>query len=252
MTLETGLLMAKKANRAMPDAAVDVPPEILDVYNVVRASAPRLGDVAEVFPGVMPRRDSFRRLARPGPQWAPVISADAIRRFYVAEPNMFVRMDRMAVMRLPKSEEYNQPEKVVLRRVGPPAVAALDHSRCAVYCDAYAIVPVSGILCGYLTAALNSRVVDFYLNRVRPLAGAPSGAYLRQVDIEAIPLPVPSLARQREIANLAANLAVLNDPVFKERSHEGRLRLEAQIEHAIFRIYGMSSHHIARLAKMGF
>ncbi|MCX7934688.1 MAG: hypothetical protein N3A66_05445 [Planctomycetota bacterium] len=244
--------MAKRANRLAPEAALDVPPELLAVFNAARATAPRLGDVAEVFAGVMPRREAFRRLAKPGPGWAAAISAESVSKFYVAEPQIFVRLDRMALMRLPKAEEYDQPEKVVLRRVGPPVIAAVDRSRCLVYGDVYAIVPVSGLLCGYLAAALNSRAVDFYLNRIRPLAAAPAGAYLRQVDIEAIPLPVPSLAQQREIDNLVANLAVLNEPAFQQRSHEGRIRLEMQIEQAIFRVYGLAEQHIARLRKMGF
>ncbi len=250
--METGLIMARRANRLVPEAALDAPPEIIEVFNALRARAPRVGDVAEIFAGVMPRRESFRRLAKPGPGWAAAISADAVSRFYVAEPQIFVRLDRMAVMRMPKAEEYDQPEKVVLRRVGPPVIAAVDRSRCLVYGDVYAIVPVSGLLGGYLAAVLNSSAVDFYLNRVRPLAGAPSGGYLRQVDIEAIPLPVPPLAQQREIDKLAANLAVLNDPVFLDRSHEGRIRIEKQIEQLIFRIYGLTDGHVARLRKMGF
>jgi hypothetical protein len=231
---------------------IDVPDELRTAFERVRLQGGRLGDMAEVFQGLMPRRETFRRMARPGPGWGAALTADCIQPFSVAAPEVFVRMDRAALMRFPSPEEYDHPEKVVIRRVAPPVVAAVDTGRHLVMGDVYSIVPAHGLLCGYLACVLNSRVTDFYLNRIRPLEGAPSGGYLRPVDLEAIPVIVPPLEEQRPFAARARELATLPDSRSFYHTHTRRTMLLAEINHGIFALYGIGQAEIQRLAKMHF
>lgn len=234
------------------NTATAVPKPLRLIYEAALSEGAALGDMAEIHPGVSSRHDHFKRGAAPSEAWRPVLTEDLVRPFSVGEAHLYLRFDRQGLVRVPPSSEYNHPVKVVVARTGPPVACAVDTSGRPVASGLYSILPAKGLLCGYLCALLNSRIVDFYLNRIRPLEGAPSGNYLRAIDLEAIPVRVPPMDVQSSLSAFADTLREIGpNPV----THKGRvLRVRAlrELNHLLFDVYGFGPDELKLLKGMHF
>ncbi len=231
---------------------LDVPKDLAEIFDRLRNEAGRLGHMAEIFSGVSPRAPTYRRNARPGPGWQATLTADCLSRFVLRPPQLYFRFDRTGLLRLPPSEEYDQPEKVVLQRTGPPLTAAVDTHRHPIASDLYAVVPAKGLECGFLAGLLNSRLVDFYFNRIRPIQSAPGGSYLRRVDLEAIPVVLPPKAEQIRCGLYVKALAGLDPRPRKADDLRQRQRLLNELNAAIFDAYGLDDAAVQRLDELHF
>lgn len=232
----------------------DLPPEDASLHAVFRDAEERygvLGDMAEIFDGAHPRARTYRRDAPPGPGWEPVIAEECLESFSIKPYRAFLKFDKAGLVRVPKPEEYDQEWKVVLRRAAPPVLAALDGSRCPLGTGLYAIVTAQGLDCAYLTCLLNSRLFDYYFNRVRALL--PGSSFLRKVDVERMPIMLPALRVQESFKNICRQLAF-------SKSGSARLsggsRLQAttlaRMNRMIFDIYGLSEEDVLRLGQLHF
>jgi CheY-like chemotaxis protein len=229
-----------------------VPEELKEAYSEIREKGGKLGDMAEIFSGVSVRGSHYRRAASPGLEWLATLHGENVQAFRVTESQQYLFFDKRGMFRVPSLEEYDQPEKVVLHRTAPPIIAAVDTTRSPISSDLYSIIPARGLQCGYLACLLNSRLMDFYFNRIRPITSAAAGAYLRRVDLEAVPVILPSKSLQdrlsaaaRELGRLGANPA---SPI--ARGQRNRLLQDVNLE--IFEAYGFSPAAINRLGELHF
>ncbi len=233
LTLKIGKLLRgdqpENEMRVIPDA-------LREAFSRILEEARHLGDMAEVFPGATPRSRSYRRQAPPGPGWKGVIIDEAVKPFYVGREREFVKWSPDALARMPHDEEWDQREKVVMKRAESPVAAAVDTSRCPVAAELFAIVPARGLDCSFLACLLNSRLIDFYLHRIRPPREDLAGVYLRRPDIEAIPVIVPEASEQKRFAPMAKRRGTL------EALHGGRRaskQMCGTMNEAIFDVYGL-------------
>lgn len=251
----TRQLLERKLVRWLPDPeaerseAVDEPPPVGLVEAFRRAGTlSRLGDLADIHVGVAPRQPTYRRLAPPDDSWLAVIPATAVGRFQIDRRRDYLSWNRRHLFRMPDAGEYNAPEKVVLTQNGPPLAAALDRSRSPIGHGLYAIVPRENVLAGFLACVLNSRLVDFYYNRL----AKPRGAALRPEDLRSLPLPLPGRDTQAEMSRNAVLLTHFGPSpagwIDRRRCEEMR---EAT-EEAVFSLYGLKAAERAELAALHF
>jgi CheY-like chemotaxis protein len=209
----------------------------------------KLGDLASVHSGAAPRRPGFRRMAPPDGEWRGVMTSEAVDRFFVGKPDQYLRWSRFHLFRLPDPAEYAVAEKVLLRRAGPPLAAAVDRSRLPAGADVYAAVPREGVGAGFLACLLNSRLMDFYFNR---LAAVSRDGRLRPEVLRDVPVPRPTPAANQELGRLAALLAHYGPRPESWIDRQSKDELLEQMENAVFDLYGADRSVGEELAALHF
>lgn len=230
------------------ELAGEVPDSLLGVFSDNPRLA-RLGDLVEVHAGATPRRPTFRRMAPPDQDWRGVLTSDAVDRFYVGRPTSYLSWSRLHLFRMPQPQEYAVAEKVLLCRAGPPLAAAVDRSRLPAGTDVYALVPREGTGAGYFACVLNSRLADFYFNRVASLG---TDGRLRLEDIREMPVPRPSAAALQELGRVASLLAHFGANPRSWVDRQSRDELLESMENAVFSAYGADREVREGLAALHF
>lgn len=249
-------LLERKITRCLANSAAPGPdaelmeevPRNLSALFSSRSGLVRLGDLADMHAGATPRRAWCRRLAPPDDSWRGVITSEAVDRFFVGKPSGYLLWSRFHLFRVPSPEEYSVPEKVLLRRSGPPLAAAVDRSRLPAGTDVYSLVPREGTSAGYLACLLNSRLLDFYFNR---FAGAADGR-LRLDALRETPVPVPAPASARELSRLATLLAHFGPNPEGWTDRQSKDELWEQMEDVVFGLYGADRETKDELAALHF
>lgn len=224
-------------------------PENLQRLFLGRSDLLRLDDIASVHPGATPRKPSYRRMAPPDQDWRGVMTSDVVDRFHAGKPDAYLRWSRLHLFRMPPPEEYAVAEKVLLRRAGPPLAAAVDRSRLPAGTDVYSLVPKDGAGAGYIACLLNSRLLDFYFNR---LAAVGVDGRLRLEDIRETPVPRPGAGSTQEFARTAALLAHYGPNPQTWIDRQSKDDLWAQMETSILTLYGAAPATQNTLAALHF
>lgn len=248
-------LAAKKISRvlfrrssASGDLLDDLPASLLELFSG-NGDLVRLEELARVHAGATPRKTAFRRMAPPDQDWRGVMTSDVVDRFYAGRPTQYLRWSRLHLFRLPDPAEYAVAEKVLLRRAGPPLRAAVDRSRLPAGTDVYALVPRDGVSAGYLACLFNSRLLDFYFNRV---AEANADGRLRLETLRLTPVPVPGPEVMQEFARTAALLAHYGPSPESWIDRQSREELRAQMDERVFELYGADCAARGELAALHF
>lgn len=228
------------------------PSVIVKVMQTVLEEGRRLGDVTEIFPGVSVHDPRARRMACISPEWLPAITEDAISPFSIGQEREFYLLRRDLVSRLPKPEEYDCEEKILLKRTYNPPCAALDHTHSLYSSALYGIRTVKGLSCGYLCCVLNSRFAQFYFGRYRPPAEGLRGVYLSRADIEAFPFAIPPEKEQKKFIDTAKRLATLPVTTRNPNRLIERGKLLGEMNRALFRIHGFDDEAVNALAGLHF
>ena len=194
-----------------------------------------LGDICRIYPGAVPRHAAFRRMAPPDAGWRGVILADAIDKYAVGRPGQYLRWSRLHLFRMPARDEFAVGEKVLLRRAGPPLVAAVDRSGAPAGPDVYSLVPAEGISAGFICCLLNSRLADFYFNRVLPPTAS---GHLKPDLLKRLPVPRPEGDVMTELSRAAVMLAHFGPNPRNWMDRERRDELQEQVEESVFSLYG--------------
>ncbi|MCD8140251.1 MAG: hypothetical protein LUE17_10825 [Planctomycetaceae bacterium] len=237
----------KVTSPAISELCDELPTDLLRLFRD-DSSLFRLGDVASVHAGVAPRSPWCRRMAPPDDNWRGVITGAGIDKFVPGKPAEFLLWSRLHLFRVPEPGEYSVPEKVVLRRDGPPLRAAVDRSRAPVGADAYAIVPHEGVGAGWLACVLNSRLLDFYFNR---LAKNDDGR-LRLDVVRRTPVPRPTAESVQELGRTATLLAHFGPSPQSWIDRQSKDELWERMEELVFSLYGADRGAREGLAALHF
>lgn len=208
-----------------------------------------LGELVDVYPGAVARRPAWRRMAPPDNAWRGVLTSDEVGRFHAGKPGSYLLWSRLHLFRLPAPAEYEAAEKVLLRRIGPPLAAAVDRSRLPAGTGVYALVPRDGVSAGYVACLLNSRLLDFYCNRIAPPG---PGGRLRPEDVRALPVPRPAPDAVRELSRAAALLAHYGPNPTHWADRQSREALLEQMEATVLSLYGAGANVREELASLHF
>lgn len=243
-----GRCLRENTPPALDELTEEIPESLLGLF-CDNSRLVRLGDLANVYAGATPRRPGYRRMAPPDEGWRGVLTSDVVGRFYVGRPTAYLSWNRLHLFRLPPPHEYSVPEKVLLLRAGPPLAAAVDRSRLPAGTDVYSLVPAEGVTAGYLACLLNSRLLDFYCNR---LAGIAADGRLRPEVIREIPVPPPDRAVAHDLARAASLLAHYGPNPESWYDRQARDEMRDSMEEMIFSLYGADREVRAGLETLHF
>lgn len=232
---------------AASELTEEVPDNLLGVF-LGNQNLVRLGDLVSIYSGATPRRPWCRRVAPPDSDWQGVITSDVMNRFSIGKPASYLLWSRLHLFRLPSREEYSVPEKVLLSRSGPPLAAAVDKSRLPAGNDVYSLVPREGVSAGYVACILNSRLLDFYFNRV---ADNPGGR-LRLESLRETPVPRPSAGAAQEFVRYSTLLSHFGPNPQSWIDRQSKDEILEQMEKAVFSLYGVGREAREGLAALHF
>lgn len=237
----------KSSRPASSDLFEEIPPDLLNLFRDADRLFP-LSEFAAVYPGAAPRRAWCRRMAPPDDDWRGVATAGGLDKFHAGRPGEYLLWSRLHLFRMPAPEEYSVAEKVLLCRNGPPLRAAVDKSRIPAGADVYSVVPGEGVGAGWLACLLNSRLLDFYFNR---LAKNDDGR-LRLDVVRQTPVPRPSAASVAELGRIATLLSHFGPSPQSWIDRQSKEELWEQMEDAVFRLYGAERSVREDLASLHF
>lgn len=226
----------------------EVPPHLLGVFGR-RVGLVELGDLAGVYAGAASRRSNWRRMAPPDYDWRGVMTSECVDRFHAGKPESYLWWNRLALFRMPEPAEYDVSEKVLLRRAGPPLAAAVDRSRLPAGADVYSLVPAEGVGAAFIACILNSRLMDFYFNRVARIG---FDGRLRLDDIRRAPFPRPEPDVMREMNRMAALLSHFGPHPQTWIDRQTRGEVVEQMENLVFSLYGAGTEVQNDLSAMHF
>lgn len=238
------------ARPAEDEMAEDVSDNLANLFAFAASPAlVRLGDLVDAHAGATPRMPTYRRMAPPDEGWRGVMTADVVGRFYAGKASSYLSWNRLHLFRVPSPEEYAVEEKVLLRRAGPPLAAAVDRSRLPAGTDVYSLVPREGVSAGYVACLLNSRLLDFYFNRLVKLS---ADGRLRLEAIRETPVPRPDGGINRELSRTATLLAHFGSNPQSWIDRQSRDQLLEEMENAVFGLYGADDGVRRELATLHF
>jgi hypothetical protein len=223
-----------------------IPVELLKVFQTAGST---LSDFAAIHTGTSPRANFYRRLAPPAPGWKGILQSARLRRFSPGKPEQFLSWNRFHLFRLPELEEYGVKEKVILSRVGPPLTAAVDRSGSPIGMSVYSLVPTGPYPASALACVLNSRLADFYFNR---LATPGKGGRLRLDAIRRFPLPQPRPESANQLGRIGTLLAHFGEQPESAVDRLRRSELLTGLEEEVFALYGLGPAGRKELASMHF
>lgn len=238
----TATLIERKTTRclnsispAMAELTEEVPGDLLGVF-LGNDRLVRLGDLVSVYGGAAPRHSFWRRMAPPDQGWKGVLTSEAVDRFVAGRPGSYLSWNRLHLFRMPPAQEYSVPEKVLLCRAGPPLRAAVDRSRLPAGADIYSLVPNEGVGAGYVACLLNSRMLDFYFNRIARVVG---DGRLRPTDIRDVPVPDAADVDMGEFSRIATLLGHFGPNPQTWIDRQSKDDLWERMEELVFGLYGV-------------
>lgn len=234
-------LVDKKLRRCLEKAARpgaselydEIPSDLLALFHGNRRLT-TLGEVAAIYPGATPRSPWGRRMAPPDDAWRGVVTAASVDKFHANRASEYLLWSRLHLFRVPAREEYSVQEKVLLCRNGPPLRAAVDRSRVPAGADVYSLVPGEDAGAGWLACLLNSRLMDFYFNR---LANNQDGR-LRLDVLKRTPVPIPTAADASELGRIATMLSHFGPSPQSWIDRQSKDELWERMEETVFSLFG--------------
>ncbi len=208
-----------------------------------------LEDVCSIHAGASPRHPTWRRMAPPDNSWRGVLTAAAIDRFQASRPDAYLRWSKFSLFRMPEPSEYAVREKVLLRHSGPPMVAAIDRSHLPAGAGVYSLVPNENINAGFLACFLNSRLLDFYFNR---LAKPGSGGHIHMDVLRRTPVPIPSGKALQDLNRIAVLLEHFGPNPESWIDRQTKNELLEEMERIVFSLYQANENVVASLEAMHF
>lgn len=228
-------------------------PDILEemMLNICQ-NGRRLGDVSEIHSGVAAHNPKAHRLLCPSPEWTPAVIEAAVHPFQLGQEREFYLLRKDLMSRLPRPEEYDCPEKILIRRTFNPICAAIDTGQHIYNSSLYGIQTVKGLSCGFLCAVLNSRYSQFYFSRYRPPTEGLKGVYLSRADLDALPLLIPHPKAQRPLNEIVARLSILQTGNSNSSKMVERGKLMGELNRHVFNCLGFTEDAVKTLSELHF
>ncbi|HWQ15345.1 MAG TPA: TaqI-like C-terminal specificity domain-containing protein [Roseiflexaceae bacterium] len=181
--------------------------------------------------GIEAGKRSCALRAGPAPGCYPLLRGQDVGRYAVRFGGLF--FDPAASGRRAWKDErlYEQPEKLIIRRVAGSVVAALDTGRHWTLNTLYTLVPAAGVDARYLLGCLNARLSTYYLRTVF-LADDRLFPYLRISQLGMVPIVAPpaGAARTDQVAALAGRMLELHARLAAARTPRDRRLVQRQID----------------------
>ena len=223
-----------------------------------------LGEIASLFTrGIEAGKRSPRITAKKRRGTKPLLRGEDVGRYCINYAGLQYDVAEAEEREWKNTDIYDQPSKVLIRRVANSVVAAVDREGFWVLNTLYSLVVESWLDEDMVAGILNSRLLSFYL-RVVFLSDDKLFPYLRISQLAQLPIVVPDaharslsgplrriahLASQR--GNLARELTTAKATREFERIEREARAADMEINGAVFQAYGLSRSEVQIVNDLG-
>lgn len=230
--------------------------KMVDLFLERSQNWPKLGEIADVVEGItMDHPEKNLRKNRNTDRDVPFLMNGQIKKFYIQGAPSFWTPDPDLVLRGPSKKVLDQKPRLMVHSSGPPLKAAIEREGRFFGRSSYAIIPNVDVELEAICVYLNSRMVDFYFNKifVAPEASRhQAGSYLRTLDIKELPIPknflTPLFSTFRDKV-LELEMLLVSGAGNK---HVRVVELHKQLEDMIFDQFNFDSVDLHHLEKLHF
>jgi len=153
---------------------------------------PRLGDVVDIEEGItMDHPEKHLKSKRNSDSDVLFLLNGQIQNYFFKGNASFWKPDADLILSGPSQTFLKKTPRLMVHSSGPPIKAAVDREGRYFGRSSYALLPKQEFELECVAAYLNSRMVDFYFNKIfTPVKGdTNSGSYLRSLDLKKCPFP---------------------------------------------------------------
>jgi hypothetical protein len=227
----------------------------IDDLAVIRrlSKVPVLGEYLDITRGVEAGKSDPSIRMTELPTGMKLLTGENVTTWRINYKNLWIDFDENDAKKFKPIELYAQP-KILIRRVANQLTAALDRENnvvlntvyCAVLKDAEGNMGLS-----YLTAVLNSSLIKFWFHKVF----APTDKlfpYIRQSQLEYIPVKVPSESQQKLVSSLVDQIlgvTMSDDYLENSKKQEKVSEYEKEIDQIIYKLYGLTAEEVVLIEK---
>jgi adenine-specific DNA-methyltransferase len=184
----------------------------------------------------------------------PVLIGEDTNRYHIAYQGTVAPPNHKEVKRL--SHEHRS-EKILIRRVAPTLIAALDSRKLLFTKNLYSVIS-EDVSMKYLMALINSKVLQFFFKSYFTTKKEDIFPEIQVYQLEQLPIPVRDLSEPSEkavhdrIVKLVEQMMSVKERYAAAKSEQEQLRLERlaagldrQIDEAVYALYGLTEEEIA-------
>jgi type I restriction-modification system DNA methylase subunit len=184
----------------------------------------------------------------------PVLIGEDTNRYYIAYQGTVAPLNHKEVKRL--SNEHKS-EKILIRRVAPTLIAALDDKQFLFTKNLYSVISQE-VSMKYLMALINSKVLRFFFRSYFTTKKEDIFPEIQVYQLEQLPIPILDLSKPSEkathdrIVKLVEQMMSVKERYAAAKSEQEQMRLERlaagldrQIDEAVYALYGLTDEDIA-------
>ncbi len=184
----------------------------------------------------------------------PVLIGEDTNRYHIAYQGTVAPPNHSEVKRL--SNEHKS-EKILIRRVAPTLIAALDNKQFLFTKNLYSVISEE-VSMKYLMALINSKVLRFFFRSYFTTKKEDIFPEIQVYQLEQLPIPMLDLSKPSEkavyerIVKLVEQMMSVKERYAAAKSEQEQLRLERlatgldrQIDEAVYALYGLTEEDIA-------
>lgn len=211
-----------------------------------------LGKIADIYQGILPgTKNSIKKEKLEN--YEPIILPDDIHHHYMNKTEHFIDSDPSKHMRVPDKKAYLAAEKLLVRIVAPPILAAVDTTQAIFENGIYSIIP--GRKCPniyYLSGLLNSKLFLFVWRHVLDIPTRDGETYLhiRPMEIKSFPIKIPTPDQYKEISGFVKTMAEGEESLDSKHGEGTFKKLLHQLDQKIMELYKLNDDECKKLDKM--
>ena len=206
-----------------------------------------LGNISDIVFGIQDRKSaqdpSYLHTENAG-HYKKVLNGKHIGRYCVQDSGLFIDYGPW-LWNPRKKEVFECPEKILVRQVGKYPICAYDNEQYYTLNTIYNIIIADKAFnTKYVLALLNSKLMQIIWKEIYP-EQKDVFPRLKKEQLVEIPIPVVSLERQIQIAEIVDQILIEK----KKNTDADTLDLEHQIDRLVYEYYGIAVEEIAVIEK---
>jgi len=223
--------------------------DIMELISKVENGSKELGTVVRFSSGLISKTGQKNIISeqKKGSKWLPgIISGSEIKQYAVIPDGYFILYDKLKIKSGYGNVNYFD-EKIFMRQTGDSLVCAFDDKRLLALNNVHIGNAVENkVSLKYVTAILNSRLMDFYYR----IISLETGRVMAQTDIETIeslPIKPPESPKQEPIITPVNKILAItkDDDYLQNPTKQAKVReYEKQIDQLVYKLYGLTPEEI--------
>ena len=193
----------------IPDCKFLLNQDEIDFLIKLKDSNDSLIDHAIFYNGIKTgNNNKFLSKSKLNNQYVKVLRGKDIFKYYLHFDNEYVLFDKEQLWSNYDETKYKVPEKIIVRQTSDRIIGAYDNTQYFTLDSTHLIIPNNNINCIYLLGLLNSKLINYYYQKLIPEIGK-TFAEVKIINLKHLPIKIDEKYKN-PIINKVKELMILN------------------------------------------